>query len=326
MAVVRCPRHNIPYNDQNPRGCPACAAERKGPDPTAEAIRELQRASRGVGQPPDIEILPPPPPEEDTRQPSGVWPPPVTQPPRIPTPQPTRLERTTQLIRRRFVWFALGVACVVTLLLIYQVTRPTFVSQQIPPSPSGDAKPVPLGPNIPLDGVFAMLGTAQGRVNPDSRTLARYVFSDSLTVDALNGTVYAVTVTSPAQSWRGLRVGMDSVATEGALSLLGPIRDGPVARYDKPLDLGGYQTYQTLASLPRRTRIAEVRPPNGCYDVVVDLAPRAIGWVSENNQRSVAIARGDASLNWALVRIRAVSRALPGPYAAGPPVCATKQP
>lgn len=326
MAVVRCPRHNIPYNDQNPRGCPACAAEREGPDPTAEAIRELQRASRGVARPPDIEILPPPPPEEEPRLPPGAWPPPVTQPPRIPTPHPTRVERATEFIRRRFLWFALGVAGVVALLLIYQLTRPTFVSQQIPPSPSGDAKPVPLGPNVPLDGVFAMLGTAPGRVNPDSPTLARYVFADSLTVDALNGTVYAVTVTSPSQSWRGLRVGMDSLATEGALSLLGPTRTRPAGRIDAPLLLGKFHVYQTLASLPRLTRIAEVRPPNGCYDVVAELAPRVLGWLTEGKQRFVAIARGNAAPSWALIRIRAVSRALPGPYAAGPPVCGTDRP
>lgn len=325
MAVVRCPRHNIPYNDQNPRGCPACAAEREGPDPTAEAIRELQRASRGVGRPPDIEILPPPPPDEEPRAPSSAWPPPVTQPPRFPTPLPTRGERATAFIRHRFVWLALGVAGVVALLLFYEITKPAFVPQQIPPSPSGDAKPVPLGPNIPLDGVFAMLGTAPGRVNPDSPTLARYVFSDGLTVDALNGTVYAVTVTSPAQSWRGLRVGMDSVAAEGALSLLGRIQARPTPRAAVPFSQEGFQTYPTLAGLPRRTRIAEVRPPNGCYDVIVDFAPRAIGWVSDGKQRFVAIARGNAPLSWALVRIRAVSRALPGPYAAAP-ICAEQQP
>ncbi len=325
MAVVRCPRHNIPYNDRNPRGCPACAAEREGPDPTAEAIRELQRASRGVARPPEIEILPPPPPDEEPRLPSGAWPPPVTQPPRFPTPQPTRLERTTAFVRRRFALFVLGVASVAAILLVYEITRPNFVARQIPPSPSGDAKPVPVGPNIPLDGVFAMLGSAQGQVNPDSPLLARYPFGDSLTVDALNGTVYAVTVTSPAQSWRGLRVGMDSVAATGALSLLGPVHAAPSHTPPVPLRLAGYQTYLTLAGLPHLTQIAEVRPPNGCYDVFAEFAPRAIGWVFDGKQRFVAIARGDARPSWALVRIRAVSRALPGPYA-GAPLCAEQQP
>ena len=30
MPLVRCPTHKIPYNDENPRGCPACAREKEG--------------------------------------------------------------------------------------------------------------------------------------------------------------------------------------------------------------------------------------------------------------------------------------------------------
>ena len=44
MAVVRCPIHRIPYNDSNPRGCPACAQEKEGG--AADVMQELARASQ----------------------------------------------------------------------------------------------------------------------------------------------------------------------------------------------------------------------------------------------------------------------------------------
>jgi len=30
MALIRCPKHGVPFNDDNPRGCPACALEKEG--------------------------------------------------------------------------------------------------------------------------------------------------------------------------------------------------------------------------------------------------------------------------------------------------------
>jgi hypothetical protein len=55
--------------------------------------------------------------------------------------------------------------------------------------------------------------------------------------------------------------------------------------------------------------------------VLVDFGQRAIGTLTRGKRQFVAVARRGESPAWALVRIRAVSRALPGPYA-GAPACA----
>src|SRR5690349_8080470 len=60
MPLVRCPIHNIPYNSDNPRGCPACAREREGATSTvAQELARVSRATRGVAPP--VEPAPPPP-------------------------------------------------------------------------------------------------------------------------------------------------------------------------------------------------------------------------------------------------------------------------
>lgn len=320
MAVVRCPKHNIPYNDENPRGCPACAAEREGLDPKTAAIKELARASRGLPRTPEIEILPPPEDEDEPPRATGAWPPPVTQPPRRPAPQPTRLDRALAWARLRWGRVATATVVVFALVLMYEIARPSFTSDTIPPVPVGDARPVPVTPNIPLDGVFAVLGTVAPTVNPDTSALARFMYPDSVTVDVLNTTVYAVTLASGQRAWRGLRVGMDSTAAAGALALLGAVHAGIFRTASRPTAMSGYLTYPSLADRPRRLLISEVRPPNGCYDVQVELAPRVIGWVERGDHRFAAVARRDEPTTWVVDRIRSVSRLLPGPYA-GPPAC-----
>lgn len=320
MAVVRCPKHNIPYNDVNPRGCPACAAEREGLDPKAAAIKELARASRGLPRPPEIEILPPPDDDDDAPRPSGAWPPPVTQPPRRPAPQPTRLERALEWTRAHRGRVVTAAVVILAIALVWEITRPTFTNDTIPPVPVGDAPPVPITPNIPLDGVFAVLGAVSPTLNPDTSVLARFVYPDSVTVDVLNTTVYAVTLASGRRAWRGLRVGMDSTAAAGALALLGAVHAAPAAAAASPIPLGDYLAYAALGDRPRRVLVAEVRPPNGCYDVQVELAPRVIGWVDRGDQRFAAVANRGQAMTWVVDRIRSVSRLVPGPYA-GPPAC-----
>jgi hypothetical protein len=59
MALVRCQIHDIPYNDENPRGCPACAREKQGEDLDAQAIQELARVSRGIRRPGAADTQPP---------------------------------------------------------------------------------------------------------------------------------------------------------------------------------------------------------------------------------------------------------------------------
>lgn len=107
--------------------------------------------------------------------------------------------------------------------------------------------------------------------------------------------------------------------TRGHLALLGAIREDTVLRA-APLPMGGYEAYRTVATLPRRRLSVEVRPPNGCFDVYVDLAPQVIGVAARAGDTVVAVARRGAAPMWVAHQVRVVSRALPGPYA-GRPVC-----
>lgn len=318
MAVVRCPTHNVPYNDENPRGCPACWQEKVGDNP-AELMRELARASKSI---PRVEILPPP--EEDELPPmprlrTGAWPGPVTQPPRLPVPEPTRLERLGRFLKANLT-AAIGITLiVVAAALAWIVTRPTFEPALLPPPIAGEALPFPVTPNMSIIGAFALLGPRTPEVNPDSPNLARYDFEHGTYVDVFNGVVYAVTLERPERSWEGNRVSTEETRARGTLALLGPIgEETPAAVAAFPF--GGYLAYRNLADLPRRQLTAAVRPPNGCYDVKVELAPRVIGTASRGDETFVAVGRRGGTPTWVVHRVRVVSRAMPGPYA-GAPAC-----
>lgn len=321
MAVVRCPKHNVPYNEDNPRGCPACWQETVGDDPAA-LMRELARASREI---PRVEILPVPTDEEapPDRYASGTWPSsvaqPVTQPPRAPVPEPTRLERLGRFARAHLPSVIGAAVITITVALLWVISRPTFESALEPPLPTGSALPFPVTPNGSILGVFALLGTHAPQVHPDSPTLARYDFGRGALVDVYNGLVYAITLTTPARSWQGLRVGIDEKPGRGRLALLGVIQEDrtPAAA---PFPFGGYLAYRSRDALPRRELRAEVRPPNGCYDVQLLIEPRIIGTASRGDEAFVAVARHGGTPSWVVYRVRVVSRALLGPYA-GPPVC-----
>jgi hypothetical protein len=318
MAVVRCPIHNVPFNDENPRGCPACWQEKVG-DSAAELMRELARASKAI---PRVEILPPPAEDElppTPRLTTGAWPGPVTQPPRIPTPEPTRLERLGRFLRANLTAVIGGALIVIVAVLAWVVTRPAFAPGVTPPMPTDEALPFPVAPNTPIIGTFALLGPRTAGVNPDSPILARYDYGQGTFVDVFNNLVYAVTLDAPDRSWEGNRVGTDETRARGTLALLGPVTDQePGMR--PPFPLGGYLAYRSLADLPRRLVSAAVRPPNGCYDVQVELAPRVIGTASRGDETFVAVGRRGGTPTWVVHRVRVVSRALAGPYA-GPPAC-----
>lgn len=322
MAVVRCPTHNVPYNDENPRGCPACWQERFGSDPS-NVMRELARASKAI---PHVEILPPPTEEEvpPIERLSKAWPPPVTPPPRLPTPEPTRLERLLRFVRRNATAVVGSVIVVVGAVLVWVITRPTFEPALIPPPVAEAPLPFPGRPNTPIMGLFVLLGPQTQRVNPDDARMTRYGFGTGVTVDVFNGTVYAVTLTSVARSWEGLRVGELERPARGRLALQGPIRDvEPEAA--APFPFGGYLAYRRMADLPARRLIAEVRPPNGCYDVELTIAPQVIGTATRGDESFVAIARRGAAATWVVHQVRAFSRAMRGPYG-GPPVCEAETP
>jgi hypothetical protein len=318
MALVRCPKHDIPYNDENPRGCPACWREREGAD-EATVMRELARASRGA---PRLEVLPPPEPAPappaDKRA-LSPWPAPVTQPPRVPTPAPTLRERLAVFLKAHWLSSVAILLGVVGLTLLYYVSRPTFHEGYVPPLATVLARPFPVEPNTPIVAAFAMLGTVRPQLNPDSPTLTRFDFGDGAVVDALNGEVYAITLSSPDRRWHGHRVGAGETSARGELALLGPIHEvGPSPA--SPFPVGGYLAYNGLDALPRKVLSTEVRPPNGCYDVEVVLAPQIIGTAREGEDTLVAVARRGADPTWVVYRVRVVSRSMEGPYA-GPPAC-----
>ena len=309
MPVIRCPRHDIPYNDENPRGCPACAQEREGDAESARLMRELARASRGG---PALEVLPPEPGADDEVQVFPGWQP-VTTPPRVPTAQPGRIERVLRLLqenRLAVIGVTLGV---VGLGLLYLATRPTFTERYLPPLVAGEARPFPVEPNVPIVAAFALLGTISPQLNPEAPILARYDFGGGALVDALNGVVYAVTLENPERTWHGHRVGLGDQPARGALALEGTIREREPL-LTSPFPFGGFLAYRSLDAVPKRVLSTEVRPPNGCYDVTVEIGPQVIGTASRGDDRFVAVAhRGDPVL-WVVHRVRAVSRAVDGPW------------
>jgi hypothetical protein len=318
MAVVRCPVHNVPYNEENPRGCPACWQDRIGSDP-AGLMKELARASQAI---PRVEILPLPsedelPPLERLR--TGAWPAPVTPPPRVPTPEPTRLEQIATFLRVHAVAAASVVLVAVVAALMWYVSRPTFAPALVPPALTEEALPFPVTPNTPILGAFALLGPRAPGVHPESPPLARYDFGDGAVVDVFNGVVYAVTLTSPRRSWEGNRVGMAETRAQGGLALLGPVTaEEPAAA--APFPFGRYLAYRGMADLPRRWLTAAVRPPNGCYDVQLRIAPQVIGTATRGEETFLAVSRRGGVMSWVVHEVRVVSRAIAGPYA-GPPAC-----
>jgi hypothetical protein len=310
MAVVRCPKHDIPYNPENPRGCPACAQENEGDPENARLMRELARASRGV---PAVEVLPPEAEEDEDVEVYTEWPPPVTQPPRLPTAEPSRLQRLGRFLRdNRLGLIGAGLA-VVGLWLVYIVSRPTFTPQAVPPAVHGVALPFPVEPNTPILAAFAMLGTMAPQVNPEAAVLTRYDFGGGATVDALNGVVYAVTLQTPDRTWHGHRVGLGEQPARGTLALEGEIREqGP--RPITPFPFGGFLTYRNLDDLPMRVLTAEIRPPNGCYDVRVEVGPQVIGTTARGDDSFVAVARRGQPVPWVVHRVRVISRGMDGPW------------
>ncbi len=133
-------------------------------------MRELARASRGV---PHVEILEPDTSEIHDPITAADWPPPVTTPPRLPTRPLTRAERLVLFLStHRTVVAGAGTLVVIALLLLY-IARPTFTLGNDPPLLREEARPFPVQLGMAIDGVFALFGTVQPSVKPDSPSLAR---------------------------------------------------------------------------------------------------------------------------------------------------------
>ncbi len=294
MALVRCEKHNIPYNDSNPRGCPACARE-EGGDNQATIMAELARASRRVDA-----ISEPLPPLETVAAP------------------PTPVETAVRSIKRPVLLFGIP-AVLLLMVLLMRLTGPRFVEQPSPVAEASEIRPLTLVPGQPIAVLFAQLGAQQPQVHPSVRRIQRYYYGADLIFDTVNDVLYSFEIQVPNRIWRGLRVGLSQQEAQGAMALLGTATTtGP--QTITPNEIGDYLVFPSLEQRPRRTITTEVRPPNGCYDVTVDVQPRSIGNVFDDGQSYTAIGRRGDTPSWTVTRIQVASRSMAGPLS-GPPEC-----
>ncbi len=265
----------------------------------------MSRSGKAV----DVETLPPaPPPEIPEITPPGDL--------GVPEYRPTLGDRFTG--GRRIVAIGAVVAALLVAVL-YFTTRPRIIDQPHPvEADPASVLPLPLDPGAPITTAFALLGSQVPEPHPDDARLTRYAFGTDLQVDALNQIVYAITFSVPNRSWQGLRVGIPEQSARGGLALLGTPREVTQGSPADPEFVRGLAVFPSLDERPVRTLRAQVRPPNGCIDVLVDLQPRAIGVLLHDDQRWAVIGDGaDVSLEWVVTRVRVVSRSIRGPYAAG---------
>lgn len=305
MALVRCPIHKIPYNDENPRGCPACAREKAGAD-QSDVMKELARVSRsvrGTDEQPHPEPLKP--------APQLTWT--ITPQSTEATDRPGPVTRVLDTLRERRA-LGIAVALLPVLLVVAIVTSgPRFVAAIDPPAYQGDVRPFPIEPGQPITMVFGLLGTQAPRSVPGAARLARYFYGLDLHVDALNERVYAITIGVPNRSWRGLTVGSPERTVTGTMALLGLVREDQATPISSPLEVSGYRVYQSLDRRPRRLLRVEVRPPNGCFDVEVELRPQTVGLLLKGDERYAVLGKGNVEPEWVATQIRVADRRVAGP-------------
>lgn len=303
MAVVRCPKHELPYNEDNPRGCPACAAEEDG---------ETHRSGSAVWKRPGSDDEPSG--REGPGSPgAGVDSDSIVR--SIESQLNAATYRFTYPVRRMGRWikaqakarpgWATLVALVGVIFLIVLIGRiggPEFVPQPIPQAATGEVLPLAVEPGQPLDVMFSILGTRVPRPHPTESRLERYVYTLDLMVDALNGAVYALRLRTPDRSWRGLQVGMPMPEAEGALTMLGRFSSRDDGQ-GEPQIKDGYQIYPSQVTVPVSTITAEMRPPNGCLDVTVEFRPAISGVLVDGGLRSPVVGRGGDAVNWVAMEI-----------------------
>jgi len=330
MALVRCPTHKIPYNDANPRGCPACAREKEGAAPVSLA-QELAKAQQQAAAKRQTTAAKPAPtpaakpaakptakPTSPTVHPFGRQPVVKTPPPKPPDVERGLLDKAWHLATQRR-YLAIAGAALVGLSLAWLVTSgPRFAAAPSPVLvPETEVMPLPVGPNVPVSVAFGTLGSKPAKPVPEAPRFQRFSFGADLTIDALNGIVYSLTLRIPNRSWNGLRAGLDQRTAEGTLALLGNPEEAQSVSPASQVR-GGYVVYPSLETRPRRTLRAQVRPPNGCYDVLIDLQPQALGALIDAGERYAAVAREGDAPRWVLTQIRVFSRAMRGPYSDDP--------
>lgn len=318
MALIRCPKHGIPYNDDNPRGCPACALEKEGSE-QAQVMRELARASQAIRRPTGAGPVPAPPLPEPPPRRSERFTAPVTTQPRPPVVEPGTLDRLWELARQRPIP-AIGIPLILILLaaMVFR-SGPMFLQEPSPVPLTGEALPLPIEPSASVNTVFGVLGVQPPRPSPEGRSLERYSYGSDLNIDALNGAVYIISILVPNRTWHGLRVGIPEREVEGGLALLAPPQPAAPPVMPRADTLRGLVVYPSLEARPTRSLKAEVRPPNGCYDVVVTIQPRAAGTLVTGERRYAVIGPPETLFEWVATRVQVINRAIAGP--AGAAVC-----
>jgi len=322
MPLVRCPTHDIPYNSENPRGCPACAREKAGGTGQQNIMRELARSSQVISRP-DLTSKASVTPISRRRsksieriRPTNPW---VTTPPKKPYVEETALNRIAGRLFQRRLLSTAAVLIVVFSIIVISTSGQHFIKQEHPRLITDQSllRPLAVPVDVRMETVFSVLGTQAPRAVPDQPRLQRYSYGADLEVDAINGRVYAISIRVANRVWRGLRVGISEANAQGALALLGAPRQfgRPIAT--QPRDMGGYSVYQSLDERPRKTIGVEVRPPNGCYDVMVDVQPKLAGFLVEGDRRYPALGEGIVSAEWVVTQVRIVSRSMRGPFSQG---------
>jgi len=304
VPVVRCPIHNIPYNDENPRGCPACARAKSGAG-EGDVMRELARVSRvarGLEEPPApkgapvVEIF------QALRE---------AAPP--PKPEASRLDKIRKRVRARPFLYGGAAAIPVLAALLVFVGGPRYVEAPDPPIPVGAPRPLSLKPNGSIETAFAVLGTGTPQAVPEAPRIARYEYGSGLTVDAVNGVIYAITFSLPSRSWEGLAVGVPEQTVHGSLAMFGSARELPAREAPPPQIVSGYAVYPGADARPARTLGVDVRPPNGCYDIQVELRPQIAGVLIKGEERLAVVGRRGDEPQWVSTQVRIVNRAVAGP-------------
>lgn len=336
MALVRCPTHNIPYNPNNPRGCPACAREKEGSD-SASVMKDLARASRSIAKP-ELEEFRAPPAEEKEKEKEEEK---ETEAPKKREPtlsemfggggkKPAQPKKSVagaaaapladrirdRLPASKVLTYGIPAVALMAGFLIF-TSGPEFTAEPHPADFVGTPRPLPIEPGSAVEAVFSVLGIQPPQPNPDSPRLERYSYGTELTIDALNGFVYALTYSLPNRAWRGIRVGASEQRTRGSLALLGTISESGNRESPAATQRDGYTTYRSVSDRPTATLTVEVRPPNGCFDVSVDMRPKIIGILVDGDTRYAAAARAGAAPEWVSSRVQVVNRARRGPYAGG---------
>ncbi|UCD24453.1 MAG: hypothetical protein JSW51_00605 [Gemmatimonadota bacterium] len=325
MALVRCPKHKIPYNDENPRGCPACAREEEGEQNSL--MQELARAQQPPGKRASAAervggtaaAKPHPPSGTGARVPTPHPLAVATKPPTPPETVESPVQKLLRAATRRRSSVIGGILIVVMAAIVIFTSGPRFSEGTNPALvPDEDVRPLPLTVDSPIALAFSALGTRSPRENPDDPSLMRYSFGSDLIIDAAGSSIYAVRLRVPNRSIHGLRVGMSRQRAEGELALLAVPQEVTSSTSSPAQIIAGYQVFGSPDARPRVTLAAEVRPPNGCYDVFVDLQPQGIGTVVDGDVSYVAVAREDDPFNWVVTEIRVVSRSRRGPGSSSP--------